>query len=177
MAVSYKRAIVNGLPIAHLVSLTRNNAHGQNSGRNGSETLHSTVHNLAADNDFRLHWRANQSVAVRIVSHKTAKKCRKVPHVTFPAWKRPHHLPQVRLGLLMTHDTIIYWVRSVGPSGKDRVAMYYKGRWGHNCEDGNKGDVRARPFSLGPGEYTATYNPDAFEMEDGTPVKWSNFGQ
>jgi hypothetical protein len=73
----------------------------------------------------------------------------------------------------MQQNTVIYWVSSVGPSGKERVPMFFKGRWGRNCDDGQKGDVRARPTSLGPGEFTATYNPDSFEMEDGTPIKWA----
>lgn len=70
-------------------------------------------------------------------------------------------------------DTIIYWVRSMGPGPtKDRVPMYYKGQWARNCEDGQRGDVRARPVALGPGAFTATYAPDAFETVDGDPVRW-----
>lgn len=72
----------------------------------------------------------------------------------------------------MTIDTVIYWVRSIGPNGKDRVPMLYKGRWTRDCADGARGDVKARPVSLGPGEFTATYGPDAFEHEDGSPVRW-----
>ena len=70
----------------------------------------------------------------------------------------------------MKHDTVIYWVRSVGTDGKDRVPMFFKGRWDRNCEDGMRGDVRARPIHLGPGEFTATYNPDDFEDEAGAPL-------
>jgi len=69
-------------------------------------------------------------------------------------------------------DDVIYWVRSCGASGKDRVPMFFKGQWGRNCADGMRGDVKARPVSLGPGEFTATYNPDDFENEDGTPVRF-----
>ena len=61
-------------------------------------------------------------------------------------------------------NDVILWVRSIGPSGKDTVPMFYKGRWARNCEDGMAGDVKARPVSLGPGEFTATYNPDDFEQ-------------
>ena len=61
-------------------------------------------------------------------------------------------------------NTIINWVRSEGPRGKELIPMYYKGQWKHSCEDGRMGDVKARPVSLGPGPFTATYNPDAFEM-------------
>jgi hypothetical protein len=70
----------------------------------------------------------------------------------------------------MAIDTIIYWVRSVGPGGKDRVPVYFKGRWAHTCADGQRGDVKARPVKLGVGQFTATYAPDAFEYEDGEPV-------
>jgi hypothetical protein len=71
-------------------------------------------------------------------------------------------------------DRVIYWVRSVGPSGKERVAMFYKGRWGATCPDGSHGDVRARPVSLGPGPFTGTYAPDAFENEDGSPARFTD---
>ncbi len=63
----------------------------------------------------------------------------------------------------------IYWVRSVGPSGKDRVPMYFKGL----CKRADEGwvghDIQARPVSMGRGPYTATYGWDAFELEDGSP--------
>jgi hypothetical protein len=65
---------------------------------------------------------------------------------------------------------VIYWVRSVGASGKDRIPMYFKGRWDRDCADGCRGDVRGRPVSLGPGEFTGTFNPDDFELEDGSPA-------
>lgn len=67
----------------------------------------------------------------------------------------------------MTLDTIIYWVRSIGPDGEDRVPMFYKGRWDRDCADGLRGDVKARPVELGPGSFTATYNADDFETRDG----------
>lgn len=67
-------------------------------------------------------------------------------------------------------NAVIYWVRSYWTGGKDRVAMYYKGRWKNNCADGMRGDVRARPVQLGPGEFTATYAPDAFETESGEAI-------
>jgi hypothetical protein len=68
-------------------------------------------------------------------------------------------------------DDIIYWVRSIGPDGKDRVPMYFKGRWTRNCADGMAGDIKARPVSLGPGEFTATYGARDFEYENGEEVK------
>lgn len=67
-------------------------------------------------------------------------------------------------------NDVIYWVRSTGPGGKDRVPMYYKGRWARDCEDGLKGDVKARPTHLGDGPFTATYAPSDFETEEGSPV-------
>lgn len=72
----------------------------------------------------------------------------------------------------MLLDAVIYWVRSTGPDGKDRIPMLYKGRWARDCEDGKRGDVRARPLCLGPGEFTATYGPDDFEYEDGTAIQF-----
>ena len=73
----------------------------------------------------------------------------------------------------MNFDTVIYWVRSIGPSGKDRVPMYFKGTWTRDCADGLKGDVKARPIKLGPGAFTATYNPNDFETKDGAPITFS----
>lgn len=70
----------------------------------------------------------------------------------------------------METNTVIYWVRSSGLNGKDRVAMYFKGRWDRACDDGARGDVKARPVSLGPGPFTATYAPDDFEDEQGRPL-------
>lgn len=75
----------------------------------------------------------------------------------------------------MKEDTIIYWVQSVGPGdAKERVAMYFKGILTRNSDEGMRGDIRARPQHLGPGEYTATYGGDTFEHENGTPI---NFGE
>lgn len=63
---------------------------------------------------------------------------------------------------------IVYWVRSIGPNGKDRVPMVYKGR----CRRSDEGivgvDVRLRPQFLGDGDYTVVVNPDDCENEDGT---------
>jgi hypothetical protein len=67
-------------------------------------------------------------------------------------------------------DDVIYWVRSSGASGKDRVPMYYKGRC-DRADEGQRGyDIKGRPVSLGEGEYTATYGGGDFEYEDGTTV-------
>ena len=65
---------------------------------------------------------------------------------------------------------IVYWVRSVGPEGKDRVAMYYKGVLRRDSDEGMRGDLRARPVSLGDGPYTAVYGRYDFEHEDGSPL-------
>lgn len=78
-------------------------------------------------------------------------------------------------GLAMTNklklDAVIFWVRGSGPDGKDRVPMFYKGRC-DRADEGQRGfDIKARPVHLGPGDYTATYGGDAFEYEDGTPVR------
>lgn len=67
--------------------------------------------------------------------------------------------------------TIIYWVRSDGPSGKDRVPMFYKGTWQRDCADGLAGDIRVRPVSLGDGAFTCTVGADACECEDGSPFR------
>ena len=56
----------------------------------------------------------------------------------------------------MEIGTIINWVRSTGPDGKEVIPMYYCGRWNRDCADGLKGDIKARPVKLGPGEFTAT---------------------
>lgn len=48
--------------------------------------------------------------------------------------------------------------------------MFFKGRWERNNDNGLRGDVRARPVSLGQGEFTATYNPDDFEDEAGNKI-------
>jgi hypothetical protein len=65
----------------------------------------------------------------------------------------------------MKMNQIIYWVRSVGPDGTDRVPMYYKGRC-DRADEGQVGfDVKCRPVSLGPGEYTVTVGGDAIEEE------------
>ena len=54
------------------------------------------------------------------------------------------------------YDSIIEWVRSVGPSGEDVVLMYYKGRC-DNADEGMIGyDVKVRPVNLGDGPYTCT---------------------
>jgi hypothetical protein len=65
-------------------------------------------------------------------------------------------------------NTIIYWVRSVGPNGKDRVPMFYKGLCNREDEGQIGFDIKARPVSLGAGDYTATYGGSDFENEDGT---------
>lgn len=70
---------------------------------------------------------------------------------------------------------IVYWVRSIGPDGKDRVAMYYKGVLRSDSDEGSAGDVRARPVSLGDGPYTGTYGRYDFEHKDGTPLFTSNW--
>lgn len=67
----------------------------------------------------------------------------------------------------MKINDIIYWVRSYGPDGKDRVPMYYKSTIQWESEEGRWGDIQARPVSLGEGDYTATYGRDDFEYEDG----------
>jgi hypothetical protein len=67
-------------------------------------------------------------------------------------------------------DDVIYWVRSIGPDGKDRVPMFYKGRCDRSDEGQRGFDIKGRPVELGPGEYTATYGGSDFEYEDGTPV-------
>ena len=71
----------------------------------------------------------------------------------------------------MKIDTIIYWVRSSGPEGKDRVPMYYKGRCDARDEGRIYHDIKARPVSLGPGKYTGVYGETDFEYEDDTPVQ------
>lgn len=71
----------------------------------------------------------------------------------------------------MRADTIIYWIRSIAAGGaKDRVPMYFKGRLGRDTDEGSRGDIQARPVSLGPGPYTATYGGGDFETEEGTPI-------
>ncbi len=71
----------------------------------------------------------------------------------------------------MATNRVIYWVRSEGVGGKDRVPMYFKGV----CRRADEGwvgkDIRARPVSMGEGEYTATFGWDAFELEDGSAFK------
>jgi hypothetical protein len=68
-------------------------------------------------------------------------------------------------------NDVIYWVRSIGPgAAKDRVAMYFKGQKQRNDDEGIRGDVMARPVSLGDGEYTATYGRSDFEDEGGTAL-------
>lgn len=68
-------------------------------------------------------------------------------------------------------NQIIYWVRSVYAGGeKDLVPVYYKERC-YRADEGEVGyDIKARPVSLGEGDYTATYGGGAFELEDGTEV-------
>jgi hypothetical protein len=59
-------------------------------------------------------------------------------------------------------DDMIYWERARGPgNARDLVAMYFKGRLTRNTDEGQRGDVKARPYHLGPGEYTAVYGADA----------------
>ncbi len=58
---------------------------------------------------------------------------------------------------------VIYWERSVGPGdARDLVPVFFKGRLTRDTDEGMRGDVRARPKSLGPGEYTAVYAADTF---------------
>lgn len=64
---------------------------------------------------------------------------------------------------------IIYWIRSQGPSGKDRVPMYFKGLCNRADEGRVRFDIKARPVSLGEGEYTGTYGGSDFENEAGEP--------
>jgi hypothetical protein len=71
----------------------------------------------------------------------------------------------------MPPDAIIFWVRSIGPKGKDRIPMYYKGRCDRRDEGKVGYDIKGRPVSLGPGEYTGTYGGSDFEYEDGRPIK------
>jgi hypothetical protein len=61
--------------------------------------------------------------------------------------------------------TVLYWNR-----GDERIPVYFKGRWARDCEDGRRGDVRARPVHLGQGPFTVTYAADCMELEDGTPA-------
>lgn len=70
----------------------------------------------------------------------------------------------------MKLNQVIYWVRSSGPDGKDRVPMFYKGRCDRRDEGAVGFDIKARPVSLGVGDYTATYGGSDFEREDGTPI-------
>lgn len=70
----------------------------------------------------------------------------------------------------MQIDSVIYWLRSIGPDGKDRVPMYFKGKLPRSGDEGRRGDIRARPISLGLGEYTGVFAPDDFEAEDGSKV-------
>ena len=67
-------------------------------------------------------------------------------------------------------NDVVYWVRSSGLGGKDRVPMYYKGRCDRSDEGQRGYDIKGRPVSLGEGDYTATYGGSDFEYEDGTPV-------
>ncbi len=67
-------------------------------------------------------------------------------------------------------ERVIYWIQSVGLKGKERVPMYFKGRWARDCEDGSAGDVKVRPVRLGEGPFTMTVSPDCCENEDGSPV-------
>lgn len=69
-----------------------------------------------------------------------------------------------------TRERVIYWVASVGPGGKERVPMYFKGRLTRDTDEGSRGDVKARPVRLGPGPYVAVYGGDAFEDEAGRPL-------
>lgn len=70
-------------------------------------------------------------------------------------------------------NTVIYWVRSVGPQGKERVPMYFLGQLRRNTDEGNVCDVKARPVALGKtGNYTAVYGAGDFEQEDGTPINF-----
>ena len=70
----------------------------------------------------------------------------------------------------MDINHIIYWVRSYGPDGKDRVPMFFKGLLRRDSDEGSAGDVKARPVELGPGPYTAVYGSDAFEWKNGQPI-------
>lgn len=61
-------------------------------------------------------------------------------------------------------NDVIVWIRGIGPG--NAVPMFFKGRWAKDCADGTRGDIKARPVSLGQGEFTATYSPDAFELPE-----------
>jgi hypothetical protein len=66
-----------------------------------------------------------------------------------------HGNAQPRFGLPKAGDTI-YWIRDQGPGDRRvLVAMYFKGRLTRDTDEGRRGDVRARPKRLGPGDYTA----------------------
>jgi hypothetical protein len=54
-------------------------------------------------------------------------------------------------------------VRSTGPGDhKDLEPMYFVGRLTRNTDEGQRGDIRARPTRLGKGEYTGVYAPSDF---------------
>lgn len=66
---------------------------------------------------------------------------------------------------------LIYWVRSIGPGKKtDLVPMYFCGRLTRDTDEGARGDVKARPEKLGPGDYTAVYGAGDFLDKDGRPI-------
>jgi hypothetical protein len=71
-----------------------------------------------------------------------------------------------------TIDGIIYWVRSWGSDGDELVPMYYKGRCDRRDEGRVGHDIKARPVTLGLGEYTATYGALDFKLQpdDGDTV-------
>lgn len=70
----------------------------------------------------------------------------------------------------MKLNTVIYWVRSIGPEGKDRVPMYYRGMCNKASEGAIGEDVKARPVRLGKGAYTAVYGGGDFEDKEGNSL-------
>lgn len=74
----------------------------------------------------------------------------------------------------MKLNTVIYWVRSNGPAGKDRVPMYFRGRC-RRASEGEVGyDVQARPTRLGVGRYVGVYGGGDFEDRDGNAINFAN---
>lgn len=55
------------------------------------------------------------------------------------------------------------WVRSEGLGGKDLVEVFVYGPTRRSDEGIVGHDIRVRPTSLGPGEYTMVVAPDSLE--------------
>src|SRR4051812_15288791 len=80
-----------------------------------------------------------------------------------PAWPEgPHPRGKIILNtrekyMVKDHlfaEDLIYWVRSQFGTMKDRVPMIYKSQLYNRTGEGERGDVRVRPESLGTGEHT-----------------------